>query len=237
MSSQDRSLRMDDAAVIIQATMRCACVRARYSRIRRGFVRLQALSRGKVARGVVGRTRLARRALTGWVLGRRFAALRRAVRALQAAWRARGVRRRYATLRTRLRCLLVVARSFIRRKRRARLTIAAIRIQRGARPFLARRQLFWRRTLGALLLQSLWRGVAWRRMHSSLVFLLQKRTAARIVNLRLARLQAVARGRPVRSAYALLRASVVCVQVRDGRNAENRILVCMYLNRTILFSR
>lgn len=61
-------------------------------------------------------------------------------------------------------------------------------------------------------LQALWRGHAWRAAHAPLVLLLRKRTTARIVHLRLARLQARRRALPVRATFRACRAAARCLQ-------------------------
>jgi len=207
---------MDAAATLLAACMRAWTLSRQYNALRTAYIRLQARFRARRVRGasrvVIGAVYAVKYAVQAWLARRHYTRLRAAVVTLQARFLRWRVSSAWSARRATLRRLhAAVLGRLLRREYAAKLAAAAV-IQRLGRAFVARNRDYWSRIYAALMLQAAWRGYSTRARRAGEVAVLRKRVTARLVNMRLARLQAGWRRRRAVAVFSRLRAAAVGVQ-------------------------
>jgi alpha-tubulin suppressor-like RCC1 family protein len=211
-----RRASMERAATVVQSRLHGHFHRARFERARDGITHLQAAFRAKPVREAFLHSReaaiLIQAQLRGFHARSQFALAKRALNRVKACWAARKARLRFQRARRTLRRLQAVAVGALIRAQLLEKYGAAVRIQRFMRRFLVKNRKFWGHVHAALLFQAAWRGHRWRQANWHLVLFVRKRVAARLVSLRVTRLQAKTRGKAIRRLFLRVRKAAVSIQ-------------------------
>jgi alpha-tubulin suppressor-like RCC1 family protein len=222
MARKALSETMDEAVSRIQAFARCAYMRLRYKKLRKGFARLQATMRMRTQRRTyLEHRQFWRRLKEIWLTRRRRAAflrMRECVRAIQRAFRLFQERQRIARRRAaifRLRCLArgALVRSLVQRR-----ALALRMISRAIRSWVAYQRATRMIVRAIVLIQTAWRRHCVRKLIPDEITTMMKRQAE------IAR----EKGRKYRERFSQMRSSALLIQRWYRTRRDERVLIAHY---------
>lgn len=207
---------MDRKATQAQAVFRGFATRRSLEEMWEGFLRLQAAYRAQLYRKQwqmrMEAVRLLQRRVRSWLMMRLFRRMRVAASRVQLWYKKCKLQRQWQYTRRCLRVTHALARGYIVRRHVLLMLSAVRRLQRVARSFLTRNQLYWDKVRAAVLMQAAWRGFNYRIHHEDLIQFLALMRERHAENKAAAKFQAVYLGLLHRRRYAELRNSATMVQ-------------------------